>query len=275
MKKYAKLLALLTALTLLFTCSVASAESAKMASIKEKGKIIMATDAMWAPFEYIGEKGEPSGVDIDIAQYIADQIGVELEVLNVSFDSLTTYLVNDEADIVLAAMTITEERAETVNFSNSYTVSEQYIVVPEEDEATQSIEDLAGKAIGVHLGTTGDFLISDEISLPGGALENTGASVVQYKSLADAMLAMKNGELGAVVCDMQLAMNLVSTNSGTKCFPAVYADGSKTDEYYGAAMKKGDDEFVQEINDIMQPIIDDGTIDEWIVKHSEISSQLG
>ena len=277
MKKSLKLLALLLTLTLVLSGAIAAcAESAsgKLAEIQKKGKIVMGTDAVWAPFEYIGANGEATGADVEIAQYIAEQLGVELEILNVSFDTLTTYLVNDEVDIVLAAMTITEERAETVAFSQPYTVAAQYIVVPEDDDTTTYIDDLAGKTIGVHLGTTGDFIASDEVDLPTGVLFGTGASVQQYKSLPDATLAMKNGELGAIICDTLMAENLVATNDGIKCFELVYADGTKTTEEYGIAMKKGDDEFVAKINEITAPIVEDGTVDNWIVEHTELASQV-
>ena len=274
MKKMTKILALVLALVLFGAMALAESESPKLAEIKEKGKIVMGTDAVWAPFEYIGANGEATGADVEIAQYIADQLGVELEVLNVSFETLTTYLVNDECDIVLAAMTITEERAETVAFSDPYTVAAQYIIVPEDDETTQYINDLAGKAIGVHLGTTGDFIASDEVNLPGGVLEGTGATVQQYKSLPDAALAMKNGELGAIICDTLMAENLVATNEGLKCFELVYADGTNTTEEYGIAMKKGDDAFVECINQIIAPIVEDGTVDNWIVEHTELASQI-
>ena len=269
-----KILALALAALLVMMCSFAFAESDTMAKIKEKGKLIMGTDAVWAPFEYIGANGEPSGVDIELAQYIANQIGVELEVLNVSFETLTTYLVNDEVDLVLAAMTITEERAETVAFSVPYTVAAQYIVVPEDDETTVYMDDLAGKAIGVHLGTTGDFIASDDVNLPDGALYGTGASVQQYKSLPDAALAMKNGELQAIICDTLMAENLCATNDGLKCFELVYADGTHTTEEYGIAMKKGDDAFVEEINEIIAPLVEDGTVDEWILDHTEWAADV-
>ena len=275
MKSTMKILALVLVLILTFAAAALAEESPKLADIQAKGKLILGTDAVWAPFEYIGANGEPTGADVEITAYIAEQLGVELEIMNVSFETLTTYLVNDEVDVVLAAMTITEERAETVDFSDPYTVAAQYIIVPEDDDTTTYLEDLAGKSIGVHLGTTGDFIASDEVNLPGGALEGTGASVVQYKSLPDATLAMKNGELGAIICDMQLAENLVATNTGIKCFPMTYADGSKTDEYYGVAMKKGDEEFVNKINEILQPIVDDGTVDQWIVEHTELAAQVG
>lgn len=258
----------------LMACCVACAQAGKLEEIQEKGKIICATDAAWAPFEYIGEGGAVTGADLEIAAYIAEKLGVELEIINVTFETLSTYLANDEADLAIAAMTITEERAETVDFSIPYTTSSQYIIVPEDNDTVACCDDLAGMNIGVHLGTTGDFLASDEVNLPEGVLYNTGATVQQYRFLTDAALAMKNGELQAIVCDKQLAVNLCATNGGLKCFELVYKDGSKTDEQYGIAMKKGEAEFVAKVNEIIQPIVEDGTIDGWIVKHSELSSAL-
>ena len=184
-------------------------------------------------FEYIGADGEVTGSDLELAQYIADQLGVELEVINVAFDSISTYLVNDEADLTLSAMTITDERKETLDFSDPYTVAQQYIIVPQDNETVSTIEDLAGMAIGVHLGTTGDFLVSDEVMA--GVLANTGATAQQYKFLTDAALALQNGELGAIVCDTLLAENLVAVNEGLKCFPLVYADGSSTSKSWASA----------------------------------------
>lgn len=249
-----------------------SQASGKLAEILAKGKIVVATDAAWAPFEYIGKEGEVTGSDLEIGKYIAQQLGVECEIINVAFDSLSTYLANNECDLAIAAMTITDERKETVDFSSPYTVACQYIIVPETDTATSKIEDLAGKSVGVHLGTTGDFLVSDEAL--SGCLAGTGTEVKQYKFLTDACLAMNNGELGAIVCDTLLAKNLVATNKGLKCFELVYGDGTKTDEEYGIAMAKGDPEFVKKINEIIDPIIKDGTIDGWILKHTELASEI-
>lgn len=270
-----KLLAVVLALAMVFTlCACGSSKSAsKLEKIKKDGKIVMATDAAWAPFEYIGENGDPTGSDIEIAKYIADQLGVELEIINVAFDSLPTYIANDEADIILAAMTVTEERKESLAFSDSYTKAEQYIVVVAGDKSVTTVEDLAGKTIGAHLGTTGDLLISDEIN--GGVLADTGASIKQYKALPDASLELLNGELQAIVCDTLMAKNLcVSNGNKLECFPLVYKDGTTTDEEYAIGMKKGDDEFVAKINEIIAPIVADGTVDNWIVEHTELSSNI-
>jgi len=269
-----KMTALVLALMMILSCTFAVAEEAtgKLKDILDAGKLVVATDAAWAPFEYIGADGEVTGSDIEMAKYIAEQLGVELEIINVAFDSISTYLINDEADMSLSAMTITEERKETIAFSIPYTVAQQYIIVPEDNATVKTIEDLAGMGIGVHLGTTGDFLVSDECMM--GVLMNTGASAQQYKFLTDAALALKNGELGAIVCDTALAENLVAVNGGLKCFPLTYADGSATIEELGIAMKKGEDALVAKVNEIIAPAIEQGLFDEWMVKHTELASAL-
>lgn len=245
----------------------------KLAEIQEKGKIVVCTDAAWAPFEYIGEGGEPTGIDIEIAQAIADELGVELEVSNIAFDTIPTALVNGDADLALACITITDERKEQMAFTDPYTTVMQYIVVTA-DSDIKTMDDLAGKMIGTHLGTTGDFMVSDEID--GGVLKGTNAQNNQYKALPDAAEELKSGTLQAIVCDSVLAENLVKANGDAlKCFPVAYADGtSPEEENIGAAMAQGDEEFTAKINEIVQGLASSGQIDEWFVEHSEAASKL-
>lgn len=253
--------------------SSSDSEGGKLAAIQEKGKIVVCTDAAWAPFEYIGEGGQPTGIDIEIAQYIADQLGVELEVSNIAFDTIPTALVNGDADLALACITITDERKEQMAFTDPYTSVQQYMVVTA-DSKIASMDDLAGKMIGTHLGTTGDFLVSDEVE--SGVLAGSGAQNNQYKALPDAAEELKSGTLSAIVCDSVLAENLVTANGDAlKCFPVVYADGTEAEvENIGAAMAQGDDEFTAKINEIIQELVANGQIDEWFVKHSEEASKL-
>lgn len=246
----------------------------KIDQIKQKGELVIGTDAAWAPFEYIGADGQVAGADIDLAQDIADALGVKLTIVNASFDTLPTYLESGEVDMLLSAMSVTEERQETISFSVPYTVAKQYIVVAEDNNDVTVLDDLAGKNIGVHLGTTGDFLISDEVNLDTGVLYNTGATVQQYKALPDACLDLKAGSIYAIVCDVQLAENLCKVNEGLKCFVLAYSSGPVDDEYLAIAMPKGDDDFVNAINEIITPIIENGTMDEYIIKHTELSSAL-
>ena len=253
--------------------SSSDSEGGKLAAIQEKGKIVVCTDAAWAPFEYIGEGGQPTGIDIEIAQYIADQLGVELEISNIAFDTIPTALVNGDADLALACITITDERKEQMAFTDPYTSVQQYMVVTA-DSKIASMDDLAGKMIGTHLGTTGDFLVSDEVD--SGVLAGSGAQNNQYKALPDAAEELKSGTLSAIVCDSVLAENLVTANGDAlKCFPVVYADGTEAEvENIGAAMAQGDDEFTAKINEIIQELVANGQIDEWFVKHSEEASKL-
>lgn len=262
-----KIFALLLCAALVLSLTSALADG-KLEEIAAKGKLVMGTDAAWAPFEYIGANGEPDGSDIEIGKWLAEQLGVDFEVKNIAFDTLSTALNSGEIDLAIAAITITDERKETVDFSIPYTVAQQYITVNEDNDAVTYFEDLAGMNIGVHLGTTGDFLVSDAVMQPEGALYNTGANVQQYKFLTDACLALKNGELGAIVCDTLLAKNLCAVNTGLKCFALVNADGSVTMEDLGIMMKKGDPEFQARINELLQTIIDDGSVDKWILEHS-------
>lgn len=250
---------------------VSEPEATKLDEIIEAGVLKVGTDPAWAPFEYIGADGEITGVDYEIAKNIADGLGVELEMVNIAFDSLIPSMESGEIDMILAAMTITEERAESVDFSNSYTVSQQYIIVLE-DSTVEYIDDLAGCAIGVHLGTTGDFLVSDEIDA--GVLAGTNATVSQYKYLTDACLSIQSGDLDAVVCDILLAKNLCSINEGLKCFELFWADGTATNEPYGIAMPKGETALVEKVNEIIDPLIADGTIDGYILDHSEKAAEL-
>lgn len=253
--------------------SSSDSEGGKLAAIQEKGKIVVCTDAAWAPFEYIGEGGQPTGIDIEIAQYIADQLGVELEISNIAFDTIPTALVNGDADLALACITITDERKEQMAFTDPYTSVQQYMVVTA-DSDIDAMDDLAGKMIGTHLGTTGDFLVSDEVD--SGVLAGSGAQNNQYKALPDAAEELKSGTLSAIVCDSVLAENLVKANGDAlKCFPVVYADGTEAEvENIGAAMAQGDDEFTAKINEIVQELVANGQIDEWFVKHSEEASKL-
>ncbi|MCD7885090.1 MAG: transporter substrate-binding domain-containing protein [Lachnospiraceae bacterium] len=264
-------LSLAMALSLACGCTSLADDQSALDRILEDGKIVMATDAAWPPFEFM-EGENVIGVDVAIAQDIADGLGVELEVINVAFDSLSLYLENGEADIAIAAITVTEDRAEAMEFSDTYCESSQYIVVREDDDNVETIEDLAGYAIGVHLGTTGDFLASDEVDM--GVLAGTGASVLQYKDLTVAALGLNAGDVQAIVCDKLLAENLCVVNEGLKCFEAVYADGTSTQEEYAIAAAKGETELIEAINEIIDPLKEDGTIDEYILEYSEIASAL-
>lgn len=257
------------ALTLLAGCGKKYKD---LDAIQRRGELVAFTDARWAPFEYIGEAGKEEGVDIDIARGIAESLGVNLRIINADFDGFSLAVQNGQADIAVAAITITEERAETLDFSIPYTNSCQYILKQDSSTSLRSLNDLAGLRVGVHLGTTGDFLVSEQIT--GGALTGTGAEVVQYKSLQEASLALMKGDLGAVVCDDLLAKNLAAVNRGLTCFEARFADGSIEEEFYGVAVAKGNATLLEAVNASLTKQLADGSIARSLDYHIVNSSLI-
>ena len=247
-------------------------ERQSLEQIKDAGVLTVYTNAEFPPFEYMSNN-TPVGVDMQIAQAIADEIGVKLEIKNVKFDTILSSVNSGKGSMGIAGISVTEERAQEVDFSINYATSKQYIILPQDSEVTK-IEDLAGMAIGVQLGTTGDIIISEEISgTEDGVLEGTGASVTQYNSAADAAVAMNSGKVDAVVIDKLPAEIVASQYENFKAIELVYADGQNTEESYAVCVAKGNQELLDVVNQVIERLIDDGTIDQWITDHTMQASE--
>lgn len=253
--------------------ATSTAGDSAVAAIKAAGKVVMYTNAAFPPFEYMqGEK--VVGVDADIAAEIAAELGVELEIMNVEFDTIITSIQSGKGDFGAAGMTIKPERLEAVDFSISYITSKQYIIT-KSDSTVAKIEDLAGMKIGVQAGTTGYYIIKDEIdgttddagAAVKGVLQDTDAKVETFDNAIDATLALTTGKLDAVIIDKLPAENLVAANTGLKTIELVYADGSNTEEEYAICVQKGSD-LVDVINTVLQRLIDEGKIGEYVITHT-------
>lgn len=250
-----------------------AADKQSVDAIKEAGKLTMYTNAEFPPFEYM-EGTEVKGVDVDIAQAIADKLGVKLEIHNVKFDTIIGSIQSGKGSIGAAGITVTDERKESVDFSIEYTTSKQYIIVPV-DSTVAKIEDLAGMSIGVQLGTTGDFIITDEINgteKGKGVLQDTGASVTTYNSAADAAIALNSGKIQAVVIDKLPAEIVAGNYENLKAIELVYADGSNTEESYAICVAKGNESLLKVINEVIEELKANGKIDEFIIKHTGAAS---
>ena len=242
--------------------------------IKKAGKLVVYTEAGFAPFEFISN-GKVVGVDIAICEEIAKEIGVELEVKDVAFNTILGAIESGKCAIGAAGITITDERKEQVDFSMAYTTSKQYIVVKKDSEI-KSYADLAGKKIGVQLGTSSDFLITDAINGTTdddgnhvkGDFEDTGATVSTYANPNIAATNLKDGKLDAVVTDKLPAEMIVKANDAYTCFEVVFEDGGLTDESYGLCVAKGNTELLETINKVLENLIETGKIDEFIVHYS-------
>lgn len=275
MKKIiALLLTLVLSVAVLASCGNA-ADKQSLEAIKEKGQLVVYTNAEFPPFEYLAN-GSPVGVDMDIAKAIADEIGVELKIENVKFDTIISSVQSGKAAMGAAGITVTDERKESVDFSISYTTSTQYVILPAETEFA-NITTLKGMNIGVQLGTTGDFIISDEVNgyedddgnPVKGVLQDSGAQVTTYNNANLAAEALKSGKIQAVVVD-KLPAELIAKNSEgkLKAVELVYEDGSNTAESYAICVAKGNTTLLEVVNKVIKNLLDEGKIDEYIVTHT-------
>ena len=231
-----------------------SAEAAETEAAKEAagGKLVMATNAEFPPYEY--HDGDAIvGIDAEIAKAIADELGMELEIEDIAFDSIIPEIVSGKADMGLAGMTVTEDRMQSVDFSDTYAKASQKIIVTEDSEIV-SPDDLKGVIVGVQLGTTGDIYVSD--------LEADGTTVERYNKGFEAVQALSQGKIDAVVIDGEPAKTFVAETEGLKIL-----DESFTDEEYAIAVKKGNTELLEKINGALKTLKDNGTLDEIVAKY--------
>lgn len=220
--------------------------------IKAAGELVMLTNAAFPPFEYIGEGGKPAGVDVEIAEAIAAELGVTLNVIDMDFDGIVMAVQTGKGDIGAAGMTNTEERRKNVDFSIDYLTTTQLIVV-KEDSAYASAEDLAGKEIGVQLGTTGGLYAADYID---------DAKISTFKTGPDAGMALASGKIDAVVIDEMPAQQIAKANTGLKVL-----EEPLTEEQYAIAIAKGNEDLKAVIDKVLEKLLAEGTVDALIEKH--------
>ena len=237
---------------------------------KDENTITVYTEAGFAPYEFI-YNNEIVGVDIAIMQAVADKLGKELIVNDVAFDTICTSVQNGKADVGAAGITIRDDRAEQVDFSIPYSSTEQYIIVPNSNDTIKTLEDLKGKKVGIQNGTTSDMLIADLIA--NGTL--AGAEIIPYSSPAVAAASMNKQD--AVVTDKLTAQLIVANDSNLKAFSLIKADGTPAAEVeeYGIAVQKGNKELLDAINEVLEELIADGTIDQWVEEYSAKAKEVG
>ena len=222
------------------------------------GKLIMATNAAFPPYEFI-EGGKVVGIDAEIAQAIADKLGLELQIDDIEFDSIIESVKSGKADIGLAGMTVTDERKLEVDFTVSYAPGVQVVIVTEDSKIT-SVDDLfaegAKHVVGVQRNTTGDIYTTGDI-------EDKGLGTIErYSKGADAVQALKTGKVDCVVIDNEPAKAFVAAVEGLKILETEYIT-----EDYAAAMSKDNKELYDAVNKALQDLIADGTIKGIIDKY--------
>ncbi len=235
--------------------AAASSEAASAAATElttvEAGKLTMATNAAFPPYEMTTDAGEFEGIDIETAQAIADKLGLELQIDDMDFDAALLSVQQGKADIVMAGVTVTDERKAVMDFSDSYATGIQSIIVPEGSDIA-SPDDLAGKTIGTQRGTTGYIYCSDDFG---------DENVVAYDDGLTAVQALNNGQVDAVVIDNAPAKEFVAANPGL-----VILDTSYAEEDYAIGVAKGSS-LKDAVNAALEELKADGTLQSIVDKY--------
>lgn len=235
----------------------AACGSDKEGNDADKKVLTMATNAEFPPYEFY-EGDKVVGIDAEIAAVIAEKLGMELEIVDTAFDSIIPAIVAGKYDMGMAGMTVTDERLEEVNFSESYATGVQVVIVKEGSEI-KTVDDLtAGKkyTIGVQTGTTGDLYSTWDI-------EDEGLGTVsRFNKGADAVEALKIGKVDCVIIDNEPAKAFVAESEGLQILDTAYAE-----EQYAIAVSKENPELLENINKALKELTEEGTLQKVVDKY--------
>ena len=234
----------------------AGAASAGLTTV-EAGKLIMSTNAAFPPYEMTADDGSFEGIDVEIAGAIAEKLGLELQIDDMDFDAALLAAQTGKSDMVMAGVTVTEDRQTVMDFSDSYAAGIQVVIVPEDSDIA-SIDDMTGKMIGVQRGTTGDQYCSASVEDGGFGEEN----VTRYDNGLTAVQALNNGQVDCVVIDNAPAQEFVAANPGLKILDTEYAN-----EEYAIGVAKGNTQLLDAINTAIAELKADGTIQSILDKY--------
>lgn len=227
-----------------------SAEETEAAATESKGTLVMATNAEFPPYEF-HDGGEIVGIDVEIARAIATEMGMDFEIEDIAFDSIIPEVTSGKADFGAAGMTVTEDRKQSVDFSDPYATATQVVIVKDGSEIA-SVDDLAGKTIGVQLGTTGDIYAED--------VEDV--TLERYNKGFEAVQALSQDKIDAVIIDGEPAKVFVAENEGLKIL-----DEAFTTEEYAICVKKGNTELLEGINSAIAKLKESGELQAIVDKY--------
>ena len=219
-------------------------ETAELSTV-EPGKLIMSTNAAFPPYEMTTDSGEFEGIDID-------KLGLELQIDDMDFDAALLAVQQGKADMVMAGVTVTDERQNVMDFTDSYATGIQSIIV-KEDSDIASVDDLAGKKIGTQRGTTGYLYCSDDFG---------DENVVAYDNGLTAVQMLNNGQVDCVVIDNAPAKEFIAANPGLKLLDTAYVE-----ESYAIGIGKGNTELKDAINTALEELKADGTLQAIVDKY--------
>ena len=237
---------------IMLVCSLSGCSTSKNDGLTiEKGKLIMSTNAEFPPYEMTTDDGSFAGIDIEIAQAIANKLGLELVIDDMGFDAAMQAVQNGQSDICMAGLTVDNDRLKVMDFSVTYATGKQVIIVKEGSDVT--LDNLGSKLIGTQKATTSNIYCTDDYG---------EAHVVGYDSSITAVQALLNGQVDCVVVDSAPAQELVKAHAGLVILETEYVT-----EDYAIAVDKGNTELLNAINEALNALIADGTVQNIINKY--------
>ena len=217
----------------------------------ESGKLIMSTNAAFPPYEMVADDGSFEGIDVEVAGAIAEKLGLTLEVDDMDFDAALLAVQQNKSDIVMAGVTVTEDRQLVMNFSDSYATGVQVVIVKEGSDVT--LDNLGEKMIGTQRGTTGNIYTTDDYGDDHVTAYDNGASAVQ---------ALLNGQVDCVVIDSAPAEAFVAANAGLTILDTEYVT-----ENYAIGVNKDNTALLDAINQALAELTADGTVQAIVDKY--------
>ena len=265
MKKFFRSLILFTVVGSLAACSSQTGTTKK--SIQDKGKIVVATESEFAPFEFktlIDGKDTLVGADIELANAIADALDVDVEFSVMSFNNVLASVTSGKADIAIAGISVTDERKKAYDFSDAYYdfsdayyEAENVVIIKKSDEATYtSTTSLAGKSIGAQKGSIQENIAKDQLP---------DSSLVSLTSNGEMINELKNNQLQAVVLEKAIAEGYVSQNDDLM-IADITLESDDTDAYAVAFAKGTDQDLIDSVNEVIKKAKDSGDFDAWLDK---------
>ena len=251
-----KFIVLLLAVLMVLAAFAGCAKQEESSLTIEKGKLLMSTNASFPPYEMTTDAGGFEGIDVEIAQAIAAKLGLELEILDMDFDAALLAVQEGKSDIVMAGVSVTEDRQLVMDFSNSYATGVQVVIVKEGSDVT--MDNLGEMMIGCQRGTTGYIYASDTPDNGGYGEDH----VIAFDNGAAAVQALMNGQVDCVIIDSAPAQEYVAANPGLTLL-----EGNWVEEQYAIGMDKGNTALVEAVNKALSELIADGTVQNIIDKY--------
>lgn len=277
MKKLFGALVVLTGILVLGACgnggssstgssSASGSADNQLEAIKAAGVLNVATSADFAPFEFhalIDGKDTIVGADIDMVNEIADRLDVEVNILDLDFNAVLTALQQGKADIAVSGISATDERKQTFDFTDNYFTPEQKLVVNKNNEsAFDSIESLTGKKVGAQKGSIQEMIVQDQLA---------DSQLVSIAKVPNLVNELKQGSIDGLVLESAVAESYVAQNDDL-VITDVALEASEGDSY-AIALPKGSTELQEELNSILKELIEDGTIDEYVQKNTDLANE--